>query len=66
MCESGLALEKSGAGAPEEIEVSEAMIEAGFRASKLYDREDPPDWEMAAVYRAMEAERRRSMVTDPR
>ena len=43
---------------PPEIRVTEAMIEAGVQASCLYDREDPKDWEVAAVYRAMEAVRR--------
>jgi hypothetical protein len=48
------------AGVPAEIEITPAMIEAGCEASRLYDREDPKDWEVAAVYRAMEAERRKT------
>jgi hypothetical protein len=49
------------AGAPDdEIEITPEMIEAGYEASRLYDRDDPKEWEMAAVYRAMEKERRRS------
>ena len=35
------------------------MIKAGCKASRLYDREDPKEWEVAAIYRAMEAERRK-------
>jgi hypothetical protein len=48
-----------GAGAPaDEIEITSEMIEAGCAAARLYDREDPKDWEIAAVYRAMEIARR--------
>jgi len=39
----------------DEIEVTEAMIDAGLAAASLYDKEDPKEWEIAAVYRAMEA-----------
>jgi hypothetical protein len=47
------------AGAPEdEIEITPEMIEAGYKVSRLYDREDPKEWEIAAVYRAMEKARR--------
>lgn len=42
----------------EEIEVTNEMIEAGYKASRLYDRDDPKDWEIAAIYRAMESVRR--------
>ena len=41
-----------------EIEVTDEMIEAGYKASRLYDRDDPKEWEIAAIYRAMEAVRR--------
>jgi hypothetical protein len=51
--------------ATEEIEVTDAMIEAGYEASRLYDRDDPKDWEIAAVYRAMEKARRRYKVPFP-
>jgi hypothetical protein len=43
----------------DEIEITPAMIEAGYLASRLYDREDPKEWEIAAIYEAMEKERRR-------
>ena len=52
------AMEKKKTYQGDEIEVTEAMIEAGFEASRLYDRDDPKDWELVAVYRAMEAARR--------
>lgn len=29
------------------------MIEAGLRALDLYDRDDPDEWMISAVYRAM-------------
>jgi hypothetical protein len=49
------------AGAPDNgIEVTPEMIEAGFEESCLYDFDDPKEWEVAAVYRAMETVRRRS------
>ncbi len=51
------------AGAPEEIEVTPEMLEAGVRESCLYDREDPKSWEVGAVYRAMEGVRRGAMAT---
>jgi hypothetical protein len=48
------------AGAPvHEIEVTDAMLDAAADVARLYDREDPPDWLNAAVYRAMETERRK-------
>jgi hypothetical protein len=64
MSESPEIAKKPPAGAPEEIEVTPAMIEAAFDASRLYDGEDPKDWEMAAVYRAMERARRLTTVAD--
>jgi len=42
----------------EDIEVTPEMIEAGRDAARLYGRDDPKDWGVAAVYRAMETSRR--------
>ena len=38
----------------DEIEVTPEMIEAGCAASHLYDRNDPEEWEVAEIYKAME------------
>jgi hypothetical protein len=55
MCESGLALEKSEAGAPEdEIEVTPAMIDAGLNALWVTDRRlEMEEKMMERVFRAM-------------
>ena len=59
MCDDLLVAAKEAAGAPaEEIEITPEMIEPGVAASRLYDREDPKSWEVAAVYEAMERHRR--------
>ncbi len=59
MCDESRVAPKDAAGAPEkESEVTEAMIEAGVKASCLYDRDDQKSWEVAAVYEAMEHCRR--------
>jgi len=50
----------------EEIEVTPDMVEAGYSASRLYDREDPKEWELTAVYRAMERARRQFTAADHR
>ena len=44
----------------DEIEITFEMIEAGYKASCLYDRGDPKEWEIAAIYRAMEETRRKN------
>ncbi len=59
MCDGSRVAPKEAAGAPEtEIEVTEAMIEAGIKASCLYDHDDPKSWEVTAIYEAMERCRR--------
>jgi hypothetical protein len=44
---------RESGGPPDEIEVTEAMLEAGYATGRFYDREDPEDWKLAAIYRAM-------------
>lgn len=44
--------------AADEIEVTPEIIESGYKAACLHDREDAKEWEIAAVYRAMEYVRR--------
>ena len=59
MCDKSRVVPKETAGAPEtEIEITEAMIEEGVKASCLYDHGDPKSWEVAAIYEAMERCRR--------
>lgn len=41
-----------------EIEITPEMIDAGCEASRLYERGDPKEWEIAAIYKAMEKARR--------
>jgi hypothetical protein len=59
-----LAADAVEAGAPAcGIEVTEEMIKAGLKEARLYDHDDPKEWEIAAVYEAMEKARRCSMGT---
>ena len=47
------------AGAPDvEIEITPAMLEAGLGEFCLFDRGDPLEWVIPAVYSAMEKARR--------
>lgn len=49
---------RSGTGLPEtEIEITPEMIEAGVRAFYLYDRGDPAEWIVWAVFVEMEKAR---------
>ena len=50
--------ESSEAGAPE-IEITEAMMQAGVDAMYAwYDSDGPPEWGVAPIYEAMERARR--------
>jgi len=52
-------MERTETDSTDEIEITDDMVEAGYQASCLYDREDPKEWEIAAIYRAMESVRRK-------
>lgn len=41
----------------DEIEITEAMIEAGITAFAKYDRDDRASWVVSAIYEAMERAR---------
>jgi hypothetical protein len=47
------------------IEVTPAMLEAGIEASALFDLYDPAEWEITAIYRAMESARRNHLEKPP-
>lgn len=56
MCEKTIADAASG----EKIEITPEMIDAGFEAAALYDRDDPKEWEITGIHRAIETVRRKS------
>ncbi len=56
------AASKEADGAPEEIEITPAMIEAGIEAYRLWDRDDPTAWKVADIFVEMEKARRATMV----
>jgi hypothetical protein len=55
-----MAIDRPAHETTEEIEITPEMIEAGCEASRLYDRDDPKDWEIASIYKAMERARRKA------
>jgi hypothetical protein len=49
------------AGAPDdEIEITSEMLVAGVEAYALFDFEDPGEWVVSAIYRAMRSKEARS------